>query len=104
MAASLIVNKVPNEKKFNNSEVLINTTGKGFVGLFVLFLFVLTRNILTIECMSVCIFILGDSGEPKKTSLRTSIFLTWNLSWPSEHFLRYRTLIQWDSFHVYNVP
>lgn len=40
MAASLIVSHVPNESKSNDLEVLVNTTGKGSTGLFVLLLFV----------------------------------------------------------------
>lgn len=39
-AASLFVSQVPNEKKFNSFEVLVSTTGKGFVGLFCACLFV----------------------------------------------------------------
>lgn len=93
MVVFLIVNKVLNEKKFNNFEVLINIIGKGFVGLFVLFLFVLIRNILIIECMSVCIFIFGDLGELKKISFRIFIFFIWNLFWFLEYFFRYRILI-----------
>lgn len=104
MAASLFVSKVPNEKTFKNFEVLGNTTGKGFVGLFVLCLFVLTRNLLTIEYLNVCIVPLDDSGEPGKTHLRSSIFFPWNLSWPLERFLRFRALKQWNSFYDSNVP
>lgn len=65
MAPSLIVSKVPDARKCNNTEVLVNVTGKGFV-LF-LFVFVLARNTLTLDCTKVCIIILSDQGSQKMT-------------------------------------
>lgn len=65
MAPSLIVSKVPDARKCNDTEVLVNVTGKGFV-LF-LFVFVLARNTLTLDCTKVCIIILSDQGSQKMT-------------------------------------